>query len=93
MGKKDNDNNLNFKNELDKINHKLSNLLEYNKRQDKNVAVISEILTGNGDPQKGIVYEIAKAREQRKNIFTTLKLHWGLFVLIIGAIIKVAFFS
>lgn len=84
---------LKLEHKIELTNKKLDDVLRYNKKQDENITIISEILRGNGNPQKGIVFEMAKIQEQLKSLCSTLKIHWGLFVVILTAIIKLAFFS
>ena len=75
---------------------KLDNILEYNKRQDKAIADIHKIVTGNGTPESGLIVKQARMSEKITAICATLKIHWAFLISIslttIGAIIKVAFF-
>ena len=64
----------------------LDNILEYNKRQDKLIGDIHKIIYGNGEVDKSWIHKFAI-------ISTTLKLHWGLFEIILGFLTKLLFFS
>ena len=76
--------------------NKLDQIIEYNKRQDKSIAEIHKIVTGNGTPENGLVVKQARMSEKITAICATLKIHWAFLISIslttIGAIIKVAFF-
>lgn len=52
----------------------------------KKINDIHKIIYGNGSTEKSLIHKMA-------TIFTTLKIHWTLFTLILGILIKLAFFS
>ena len=70
--------------------------MEYNKQQDEKLREVHEIVTGNGNPDSGMVVKQAKHEAETKaclkSIFTQLRLHWGIFIIIISALVKVVFF-
>ncbi len=79
---------------------KLDQLLEYNKRQDERIGTIHTIITGNGNPERGLIVKHARLEEKTESklesIARTLKQHWGILIgtamTVIGAVIKIAFF-
>jgi len=78
------------------ILEKLDRLMEYNKQQDKKLQEVHEIVTGNGNPSNGMVVKQTKHEAETKaslnNVFVQLKLHWGLFIVVIGVLVKSVFF-
>ena len=71
---------------------KLDQIIEYNQRQDKSISEIHKIVTGNGNPENGLIVKTTRMSEKIKNMTTTLKIHWGLLILVIGVAVKTAFF-
>ena len=71
---------------------KLNEIIEYNKRQDKLIGKVHEILTGNGDPEKGLVVRHTRLSERIKLNSAMLKIYGSLLIIVIGAIVKLAFF-
>ena len=85
-----------FEYELKSIGERLDNLLEYNERQDETTQTIKKMMTGNGEPEKGVITRIIVAENNIKTIFKKFtglsKLHYAIGVSVIIAIIKIAFF-
>ena len=52
----------------------------------KKINDIHKIIYGNGSTEKSLIHKMA-------TIFTTLKIHWLLFTIILGLLAKLAFFS
>ena len=75
---------------------KLNSLLDYNKRQDERIGTIHKIITGNGNPERGLAVKHARLEEKTESRFEsiarTLKQHWsiliGIAMTVIGAVIK-----
>jgi len=84
-------------NDLEVIGIKIDQLLEYNKRQDTRIGTIHKILTGNGEPEEGMVVKYARLSEVVEGIKKTLNQHWailiGVSMTVIGAVIKVVAFK
>ena len=83
--------------EFDEIfEHKLNQILEYNKRQDKMIDDIHKVIHGNGNPELGLVVKGARKDEIIKSHTSTLKIHWafiiGICTIVIGAVIRLSFF-
>ena len=61
-----------------------------NPEQERKLNDIHKALYGNGDKSGGLITMINIQGEKFKNIGATLKIHWGLFIIIIGVIIRIA---
>ena len=78
---------------------KLENILEYNARQDEAISKILIILTGNGDPEKGLIVKHHKLVERVKSNTDVLSKHWrmlsaiaiGVFGTIFGVFIRMVY--
>lgn len=52
----------------------------------KKINDIHKVIYGNGNTEKSVIHKLA-------TIFTTLKIHWALFSVILGLLVKIAFFA
>lgn len=52
----------------------------------KKIDDIHKIIYGNSNTEKSFIHKFA-------TVFTTLKIHWALFVIILGFFVKLVFFS
>ena len=68
---------------------KLDRIVEQNKAQSKLIEKMNKTIHNDGN---GLVVRITRGEEQRKQIFSTLKIHWGLYFIMFGAVIKLVFF-
>ena len=53
---------------------------------------IHEVIHGNGDPEKGVVVKLTRVSEKIKFNSAMIKLFGSLIIIIIGTIVKLAFF-
>lgn len=75
-----------------KMGLKLDQILEYNKRQDKLIGEIHKVVHGNGNPENGLIVKCTRMSEKIISLSRTAKVHWGLFVLLIGIAVRSVFF-
>ena len=83
--------------EFDKVfDHKLDQIIEYNKRQDVKIDEIHKVIHGNGNPETGLIVKTTRMSEKINAICSTLKIHWALLgsivLTVIGGVVKMAFF-
>jgi len=85
-----------FEMELKGISKRIDNILEYNVRQDKIISRIDKIITGNGEPEKGVITRLIVGENNVKTLFKKFKdfnkFHYAIGVTVIIAMIKIAFF-
>lgn len=75
-----------------KIESKLNVIIDQNREQNIKISDIHKTIHGNGNPDNGLVVKHAKLGERISAISTQMKLHWGIFLMLIGVIVKIAFF-
>ncbi|MBC8490093.1 MAG: hypothetical protein H8D45_29090 [Bacteroidetes bacterium] len=73
------------------LEHKLNEILKYNKRQDELISDIHLVIHGNGNPEAGVIVKLTRIDERAKANSNTLKIHWGLLagigLAVLGAVL------
>jgi len=72
------------------IMNKIDQILSDNMKQNKQLDKIEVLITGNGNPDNGLIVKSTKIASKVDGIISTLKIHWGLFATLISALIGVS---
>ena len=79
---------------FDKVfENKLDEIIDYNKRQDKLIGEIHEVIHGNGNPEDGLIVKHTRTDERSKSNARQLAIHWalivGIFLATAGAVLAI----
>jgi len=69
---------------------KIDQILADNIRQNNQLNKIEVLITGNGNPDNGIIVKTTKLTSKVENLCTTLKIHWGLLATLVGSLIGIS---
>ena len=69
---------------------KIDRIISDNENQNKQLAKIEVLITGNGNPDNGLIVKSTKLTSRVDGIISTLRIHWGLFATLISALVGVS---
>ena len=72
------------------IMSKIEQIFEANNRQNIQLDKIENLITGNGNPDNGLIVKSTKIASKVDGIVNTLKIHWGILGAILSGLIGIS---